>query len=682
MIDPLASNLVFQALQFSRNRLDVLIDPADTTLTDRSDLRYALAVLVPKFPQSTELELLTTLVGREHPPLMVGGLQRFDGASFRIEAILDGFLETQKPDFGQIKMSIVPTLTMPYCLQENVTGGIPAVNTTLTRPKTWVFKGGLANEDFAGWSDRFFDRYLADTRQFLTWQPDAKSVSQYQPEYLYFLLNCSPVPALINRRLQVNYPDGRSDVRTLDTLSGAAINQVVCVPAGMAPNGLVNDVASYQLWLSDGNNNRISQVRTFIVDNKEQAQERFILFENSLGGFDTLRILGQGSESTTVRRTLVDIDPQTAAIDAAQLRVIQVDGEQSLTVSTGYFTRQGSGWARYLEELLLSKSIYLVTPKGHVPLLLSNTELLTADDDIDLVSRVLTFKKAKVEQNFSRLPATAVQPARATGWRGVGFKQVLDGYGKRLGKVVPIRLRRYYLDDGTDVKPIVEKANNPGDTNYIAPSPSPESVAGTTPFPNVGISRAGTFNRSNCGGVLLGGPATISVAAGKYGGESAGDADQRAEAEFQSIDTQAYADQNGTCTAINEFYTTAVPTNHWHYRTNRPDVVSVYHRQDPPADMGNAQFMQDQSGEYIFRPGTNDMNFPAGNKWWYYYAVGPVGSRIRMKIYINGVLILTRTSGNMVEGGYEPGGIFTDALLGVDVTPVSGDKLFVFYELI
>ncbi len=120
MIDPTALSLVFQPLTFSRNRIDALIDAADTSLTDRSSLRYALTLLVPTFPQSPDLTELTTLQGRERPPQTSAGIVRYDGASFRIDELLDGFLSVQKPSFGQYVMGLVPKLTMPYAKRETV----------------------------------------------------------------------------------------------------------------------------------------------------------------------------------------------------------------------------------------------------------------------------------------------------------------------------------------------------------------------------------------------------------------------------------------------------------------------------------------------------------------------------------------------------------------------------------
>ncbi|GAB3753984.1 DUF5977 domain-containing protein [Spirosoma pomorum] len=674
MIDPLATKLVFNPLSLSRNRLDILLDAADTTLPDRSSLRYALTLLVPSFPQSIDFEGLTTLTGRERPPQNVGGLMRFDGAQFRIDEVLDGFLVSQKPDFGQTKMSIVPTLTMPFQLKETITGD--GVNHELTRPKQWIFKGGLTNEDFAGWGDHFFDRYLRDTRQFLTWQPPTKTVSLQQPEYLYFLLNCSPVPATINRRLQITYRTGQTETKTVDSLSGASLNQVICVPAGMQANALAKDVASYQLWLSDGDDNRLTEVRRFIVDTDYQPQERFLLLENSLSGYDTLRLLGQGNQSTTVRRTIVETDDMdTSQIDVASLRVVTIEGDSTLTVSTGYFTRQASAWLRYLNEILLTKAIYLVSDKGQVPMLLTTTELITHQDDSDLVARTLTLKKAKVEQNFSSLPATPAQAARPTAWRGIGFRQVLDSYGKRTGLGAPIRLRKYYTDDGTDVKPIAEKPNAQGAADYINPTPIPGVVPGSTPYPSAEISRMGKFRRTTCPGGQEGGPASITIAAGQYGGESQADANTLAEAAFASVDTQAYANANGSC-SLSETYTWNVPPGQWHIRFSHPTATAIYHNDglNGPADMGNTQSLQDQSGTFIYPVGVNDLNFPVGDTNWQLYSLGAPYAAKRMTIYKNGIPLSSHEYAHNRDG-YELIALIQAG--GGGVAPAQGDLFYV-----
>ena len=679
MIDVLATNLVFQPLHLSRNRLEVLIDPADTTLPDRSGLRYALTLLVPVFPQSNDFTELTTLIARERPPLMVGGARRYDGAQFRIDEVLDGFLDAQKPLLGQVTMSLVASQTMPFRRKEVVTGGQPAVNTTQLQPAEWTFKGGLTNEDYNAWQTGFFDRYLRDARQFLTWQPAVKTVSLYQKEYLNFLLNFSPLPTLIKRRIEVSYPDGRVDTRTTDTLKDAAMMQVLTVPAGMEANGLGYDVASYKVWLSDADDKRLSEVRSYVVDSSYKAQERFILFENSLGGYDTLRLLGQGEWSTSVRRQTVQTDQFGAtAVDYATVRVVSAEGDQSLTVSTGYFERDAVAWTRYLNELLLSKAIYMVTSKGHVPLLLTTSVLVTSDDDSSLLARTLVFQKANPQESYSQLPAAPAAQARAVAWRGYGFRHVLDSVGKRTGFGAPIRLRQYYTDDKTDVKPIIEKPNLPGDADYIKPTPVPATLAGTTPFPNDAINRAGTYKRTTCGSGYEGGVATIVIPQNTYGGENAGDANALAEARYRAINTQAYADAYGSC-ALSETYSWTVPAGQWHIRFSDPTHVAIYHNDgiNGQADMGNTQSLQGQSATFIYPTPSNDLNFPVGDSFWNFYVFGAAGQAKKLSLYKNGQLLNSRQF-SLNQDGYEH--ISLTSYNGVNTPIAQGDLWYIRYE--
>lgn len=682
MIDPTALSLVFQPLSFSRNRIDALIDAADTSLTDRSSLRYALTLLVPTFPQSPDLTELTTLQGRERPPQTSAGIVRYDGASFRIDELLDGFLAVQKPSFGQNVMGLVPKLTMPYARREQVSGGTPAVNTTVNRTRQWVYKGGVSSVDFASWGGRFFDVYLRDTRQHLTWQPAEKTISTaaQDEQYLYYLLNFTPTPSQIRLRADVELSTGVVETRTLLTLDRPPLNGVVCCPVGYRQLGfhLGTAVRSYKLWLANEQNQRLSQVRTYRVDTKARPYQRFLLFDNSLGGFDTLRLLGQADQTTTVRRTMVEVDIAGSAVEQASLQIVDSEGDSTITVSTGFFERNASQWSRYIDELLLAKQIYLITDRGHEPLVLTTTSLLVQDDNADLLAHTLTFTRANADSNFSQLPATSPAPARPMAWRGVGFQQVLDGNGFRTGFGVPNRLRRYYTDDNTDVKPVLEKPNIAGDPDYIKPSPVPSVVAGSSPFPNAQISRIGSYKRSTCAGGQEGGVATIVVPAGKYGGESAGDADLLAEAEFRATDTQAYADQFGSC-ALSENYSWDVPANQWHLRLSQPGQITVFHNDgnNGQPDMGNTQSIQGQSGAYVYPVVTADMNFPVGDRNWEFYTFGPAGAAKRLRIYRNGALLNERLY-NLNRDGYERHSLtfYADVL----TVPASGDKWFIKYE--
>ncbi|MGV3560767.1 DUF5977 domain-containing protein [Larkinella arboricola] len=671
MIDPIAT-ITFLPVQLSRNRIVHTIDAVDPAVyPDRSDLRYLLTLQVPEFPQASTFVPLPTLEGREKPPVTFAGVTTYEGAFFEFDSILDGFLTLQKPAHAQAVLSALATLTMPYKLTEQVLPGGDAVQ----RDVKWIMKGGLTEEDAPGWAERFLDGYQASARAFLTWQPDEKTVCPGQEEYLYFLLNCSPMPTEVRLRVEITRAGGSRSVATPLSLKNVSPYQVICAPVGPAIlagyqlSG--NPIRKYRVWLADESNGRISQVRTYYIDSRYRRNHRQILFSNSLSGFDTLRLVGSGSETLKVLRTSAEREKPADAVDFSELYITDAVGERTLTVTTGFFEKNARKTLRYLDELLLAREWYLITEKGHLPLELLTTDLVDHEDDSELVSRQFIFRYVNQQLNYSQLPVAPRQAVRPTGWRGVGLMQILNALGKRTGKGRPILLQKYYLDDESLYKPLTQKPNSPGDPDYIEALPIAGVTPGSTPFPSAAISRPTSFVRSNCPTGQVGGPATVVIAAGKYGGEAAGDADRLAEAEYASLNTQAYADQSGSCTLSPEIYDWAVPNGHWHYRAGQPTKLSVHHSNPETLqpDMGNSYGIA--PGPYVFAQHSNDKDFPVINDiFWLMFTFGTPNKAHRIRVFRNGEIIKNVTF-MMNSDGYE-----LHFLYDSGVTLNSGDKLY------
>ena len=557
MIDAIATEQSYLPLKFSRNKLSHTIEAADTGLTSRVGLKYYLTLSIPDFPFSDNFEELHTSEGREKPVDDQSGLQVYAGAEFRYNSgrngKLDGLMSYTKPARKQNFMSVSLSQTMAYRLKEQVKGGEPAVDTERVLPKMYAIKAGLSNEDFYSHGDTFFKNWQLGARQFLTWQPNYKRVDVGQEEYLYFLLNFTPKPQQLRLRMQYHCSDGSSsETVTVMTLDNPLLYSVVCVPVGVDPLGIPAGAVRYEVWLSNEQDKRVSEVRSYLMDHIHEVYDRSILFVNSLGGFDTLRLNGQAQRTLKVAQTVAELErPADAPVDFSELKVISIEGEQEISISTGYFKRNAADYLQYLDELLLSDEIYLITEKGHRPLQLLTSSLQDQADNQDLISRTFSFRVLDTVENYSNMPPAQPAPERATKWRGLTVRHVLDGYGKRTGFLGFQKLERVFADDNSLVKPYTVKGNNQGDPDFIDPIFDPGIVVGSTPFPSSLIQRTGSFSRANCQNGYVGGPPTIAVPAGFFGGEAAGDADELAEGRFNSLNTQAYANQNGTCTLNN-----------------------------------------------------------------------------------------------------------------------------------
>lgn len=644
MADSLLTDISFVPLVFSRNRLLHTIEAANPEMTSRLGLAYSLDIQVPTFPQSLVYESLHQSRGKEAPVQSQGNASSFSGATFeynRRNGKLDGLLTYQKPYWKQNKMSTVVSQTTPFKLRELVTGGTPAVNTDITLPTKWCIKAGLSDEDFVVWQDSFWSINQAQQRQFLTWQPNDKVVGRKQEEYLSFLINFFPRPSKVCLRVKAYKADKSSTVFTKSNLENVAMNMIVLCPVGAEALGLAGDVVKYDVWLSDEQNRRFSEVRTYFIDPQFIAQERHILFSNSLGGFDTLRLIGKGTETLKVSQTFAQRDNQQKSIDWLEMVVINTEGHRELTVSTGYFDRNAKKYLRYLDELMLSEEMYFITEKGHLPLRRNTSELIDTEDNTEVISRSFSFTMDKVIQNFSDAPSTGASQARAVIWEGLDFSHILDGFGKRTGRMKPARLRKVYEDDRSIFKPLTLKPNIEGDVDYIAYLVNPTIPAGSTPYPNTAIVRLGTFQRANCTAGKVGGYATITIPANKYGSESPGEAQQMAELEYTNLNTQAYANVYGDC-IINPYdYTYTTPANYAHFRQSgfgANDGVSIDDANG--TGKGNMWFLQSQTGQTdVYPQGYWGFNLPTNYLPLQDWRFVMYGANFGLKIYVNGVLI-------------------------------------------
>jgi hypothetical protein len=649
MIDYLAGGLAFRPLKLTRNRIEHNVPPASPVdVPDRTGLKYSLSIRVPDFPGSNTYETMLTLPGREKPPVVQNGQLAYEGTFFRFESELDAILTRKKPDFGQKGLFIINSLTTPYVLQQRVTA--PGYETSVQQDPAWAIKAGLLEEDFLTWGDRFFSNYQAANRPFLTWQPDNALIGGGQEEFLYYLMNFAPLPSLLQLRVQVTDLDGAETISTVTSVPDLQAYQVV--GAAVGPAALDIDPATtlkYQVWLSDQNAQRISEVRTYWIDHRYQQQERYLLFNNSFHVFDTLRLVGKGSESLKVQRTVADRErPLNAPLDFSELYIVDRTGERGLTVSTGYFRTDGAETLRYLDELLLAEEWYLITDKGHQPLELITTEIVDAEDEPGLIARTFQFQYTAAQDNFSNLPVAPPIVPRPVYWFGVGLQLILDPYGKRTGYARPIKLEKRYADDNSQVIPFVVKPNVPGDPDYIPSVLVPDIAPGSTPYPSAEIRRVTTYIRNNCPPGKVGGPAEIFVPAGKYGGENPGDSDALARAEADSLNNQAFANQFGTCSLSGpQFYTVANPpaAGFYHLRTSAKNgaTLNVYGGNGLSLNtvLGNvhgntwyAQQYAGQPGNYIYPTYALDMDLPRATMFRFDYNAGSGDKTI--KLYING----------------------------------------------
>ena len=665
--------LSFLPLRLSRNAVAYTIDAVSDTLADRTALSYELAVKKPRSYGSGEFNDLIALPGRELPKRSELGADVFPGAEFDVSVFLDDFLKRTPPQPDQRSIVTCGDMITPFLVQTQVkNAGVLVPGTNKTLPLEYALKGAINTEQFAGWREQFFTTYLASTRQFLTWQPAEKWVDVSQPEFLYYLVNFTPRPQELRLKVDIYYTDGLYDSLTAQRMTTVGQYVVYAIPVGFVALGLPEREAAqnkqvhhYDVWISNEANKRLSEVRTYFVARDYEPNVRYLLFANSLGGYDTLRCTGQSSSTLTVKGTAA----QRALVPGylpgtAELFSLNRLGERVITLNTGL--RDGDE-LDYLSELVLSDELYLVTQEGFVALVPTEASLILRTDDEDLAGRTLTFRYAKNAVGYSNLPSAPTAPARATRWVPVNAFCLIDDFGKRTGYLGAAKLELRYADDGSLVRPLRSKANTPGTEGYTAATVS--GACAITPYLNALIEVAGRYKRNDCGADQDPTVAILRIPAGTYGAETPEQLQARIDQALKVLDTQEYANRYGSCLANPAGYSYAVPVNRWHYRTNAPARIGL-ETADAPY-MGNAWTMQGRGSSFVYATGTNDLDFPSTDfsaYQWRFFAYGTAGKSARLRLFKNG------TPYNEVTFAFN-----SDGYEYFNLTPValvSGDKLY------
>ena len=245
--------------------------------------------------------------------------------------------------------------------------GEPPVNQTLSLVGTFkAINGGIPKEV----DEDFFSEILPASKQFLTWSPLRKMVTQSQPELLHFFVYDEAITEL-NLKVKLYFTDGTHSTHTNDTQEDVSEEEVYRLPAGYTQLGLSVLAASkvvkkYELWLTDQAAAIISEVRTYVVDQLSTPENRYWLFTNSLGMAEVLRTEGKSALSVELQKeSSSNFLPDGYSRTLGEVRNRVLGMTATLEVSTGYLaSKEEALWAK---EILLSNRVYLLTVDQRIP---------------------------------------------------------------------------------------------------------------------------------------------------------------------------------------------------------------------------------------------------------------------------------------------------------------------------
>ncbi len=180
-------------------------------------------------------------------------------------------------------------------------GETPTAKLVYTSDTYFVLKGGLRHIGYnRDEYDSFWDFY-EDTKIFLTWKK-LRHVDVAEKQWLYWFNNYTRLAVgmgfeRIRLKARLHFTDNTTQTVTQIQDTTSVNDDLVCFPAGFTQLDLVNvditkTIRKYELWLEAELGTIITEEISFIVE-EEDYLNKYFLYENCLGGFETLRTTGR-----------------------------------------------------------------------------------------------------------------------------------------------------------------------------------------------------------------------------------------------------------------------------------------------------------------------------------------------------------------------------------------------------
>lgn len=173
------------------------------------------------------------------------------------------------------------------------------------------------------------------SHNWLTWQPQTKQVTYSLPEMLTMY---STVASVVKVKAYFPLPDGTYEEQTVQLLS-IVTGKAYTIPVGYAVIAKAFSSklpAFYDVWFETPEGVRLSYIQRYVASSSRSENEQWVVFENSLGGFDTFRAYGDQSLEANHEHQLADFEDETSEY--------RVDTSREYTQNTGYLTPQERKW--------------------------------------------------------------------------------------------------------------------------------------------------------------------------------------------------------------------------------------------------------------------------------------------------------------------------------------------------
>lgn len=234
----------------------------------------------------------------------------------------------------------------------------PAWITTETNHWRWLLQGGV-EQQIASRNNIF--TALAASKQFLTWLPSGRYVFPMEKLWLTFLNQASLNGISLKLRKKLFNADATDTTTTL-TLSAGLLHHIHVSPLFLGLNADIEarNLHWYEVSLVNNDNPAITSSYRFYIEYRPLYNQHFFVYQNSLGGIDTVAVAGQveltQKRSVEEIETGLDLNDWQSTVKRGEKSHLAIRSERTYKGDIGFLRTRRH--AEAMQDLLLSKCIF------------------------------------------------------------------------------------------------------------------------------------------------------------------------------------------------------------------------------------------------------------------------------------------------------------------------------------
>jgi hypothetical protein len=283
---------------------------------------------------------------------------------------------------------LVENHAMRYSIKIKEGSGFPASYTETDITNRYVVPGRIPdwyrNKFYSTWYS--FWSWILAVKPFLTLAPLSLKTTRSQIRHLYWLCWYAPDEGhTLSLKVNLRFTDNtNADWIKSELIAEPEHYGVYEFPAGYNSLGITaklkadypdKEVESWAVTVMDGST-AVSETREFVLDNLSHEAERELVFANSVGGYDTIMLTGEGELSREHEPEPVNV--LNAGFELPTKRNFRSTVKEIVKANTGWLTTE---LRSYISELLISREVYEISGNELLPVNILKQSIVAAKDN-------------------------------------------------------------------------------------------------------------------------------------------------------------------------------------------------------------------------------------------------------------------------------------------------------------